>query len=226
MLLPKLLKYFKLNSDEDEDSYIEKSRESEYDAKCNYADMSSCSNILLADIRNHCNKPFFIDYPMLQYENFTYIPFSKENESICIRHIKSLNILIRPLKKYTESTLIPEQFWCKKNPNPFLDYYPSQIRFTPFTKSGRIAKYPVSAFISNMTELYGNYGIQHIYYKQNGNIGKADCYYQKNKDTFFKIQIREKNSILYVRRIDKVYQSSDSNFPVPYLKTEIQYMVE
>ena len=222
MLLNNLLKYFKMDIYDDRDLSIEK--------ECRLAEKieetSYCNNQMIDGIRNYCINPFIIDRPLMQYNNFTYIPFSKQNEAICISHIRLLNDLIRPLKKYTKSTFIPEKIWCDKHPNTLMDYYPSQIRFTPFTKSGRISKYTVCAFISNMTQLYGSHGVQSIFYKQNGDIGKAELYYPKDKDTFFKIQIREKNNNLYVRRIDKAYRAGDSNSPVPYLKTEIQYIVE
>ena len=214
MFFDKLINMFKIDqTDSNKNAYT-------------YRNQSYLSNFSLSDIQQYNGMPFYIDHSLLMYVTHVYIPFSKQNESICLEHIKQLNALIFPLKKYTQNTFIPETFWCKENPNPFLDDYPSQIRFEPFTPSGRQSKYPVSAFISNMTELYGNYGIQQIFYKCNGKIGKADLSYSQNEKAGFRIQIREKAGALYVRRIDKVYKVRESNSPVPYLKTEIQYILD
>lgn len=163
-------------------------------------------NVCINDIMVYNNCPFLIDNELLSYMHFKYIPISKHNQLICIEKINELNELLTSYLNILENNYISTNFWIDKHPYklPNFSYFPSQIRFTPFTKTGKKAKYPVYAFLNDMDEHFGSYAIQFIYFKQDGNIGKADMYAKtQNRNIRYKVHIRERKGNLFVRRIDK-----------------------
>lgn len=180
-------------------------------------------NVSLADVIEYNNHPFFIDCDNLLCDHHhKYMPISKHNYEICINQLNYLNNLLVPYCNILENNYISTIFWSKKNPNPHLDYYPSQIRFTPYTKTGRKSKYPVYAFLNDLDEEFGSCGIQLIYFKQNGKMGKADLSIRThNKNYSFKVQVRERNNKLYIRRIDKLINITGSS--IPHIEVQTLY---
>lgn len=180
-------------------------------------------NVSLTDVMEYNNHPFLIDYNnLLCDQHFKYIPISTHNYKICVDKINYLNNLLIPYCRILENNYISTVFWNDKNPNPYLNYYPSQIRFTPYTKTGRKSKYPVYVFLNDLDKEYGSYGIQLIYFKTDGKIGKADVSIRTHKKNYsFKVQVREKNGELYIRRIDKLINIGGGS--IPYIKVQTLY---
>lgn len=79
-----------------------------------YRNQSYLSNFSLSDIQQYNGMPFYIDHSLLMYVTHVYIPFSKQNESICLEHIKQLNALIFPLKNTRKILLFQKLFGVRK----------------------------------------------------------------------------------------------------------------
>lgn len=130
---------------------------------------------------------------------FAYMNLNGQNRAIAKRDLKMVNGLIVDAQKYIR--LLSAEFQIHVEKVAFDQYDPgygyTRIMCTPYTFTGKLAKYPIS--LSFMTKMNVNSYSAHgeLFYEKDGTISKGSVYLWRNGTGWF-FTLKKANGVLSI----------------------------
>lgn len=165
--------------------------------------------ITIDDMKQFTASPYFWDRDIQKFTKagghpFAYMNLSALNIKAAASEIQRVNQMLAELRQY--SRLIPVNLSIPTNQLIFTESHDrghTRIICTPFTPTGKKAKYPFYLFF--MTDLSDNKYSSHgeLHYLPNGNIGKATIYLWRNKKGYY-IYYKTVQDTLTLSKIDHI----------------------
>lgn len=137
-----------------------------------------------SDMLQFTKLPYNLNHPIIVDNGMAVIHIStSENQEKLIADVLSLNQYIEESKK--DLPQIPKDLIIKKEDISFKKDSPSFLECKPYTPTGKVSKYPLTAhFLNNKSGDWEKDALRsingEIYYMQDGSIGKARiiCWYK------------------------------------------------
>lgn len=186
---------------------------------------SQVERITIDDMKQFSASPYQWDKGIEKFAKagghpFAYMDLSDHNIIIVGSEIQKINKMLSELQQY--SRIVPSNLSIPTNQLIFTaskDRGHTRLICTPFTKTGKNAKYPFYLFF--MTDISNNANSSHgeLHYLPNGNIGKATIYLWRKGKGYF-IHYKSVKGILTLSKIDHIGQ--DDLTPRTIYKLESQ----
>jgi hypothetical protein len=170
---------------------------------------SMVERITIDDMRCFTSSPYRWDEDIKTFikaggHPFAYMNLSAYNTNAAKSEIQCVNRMLAELHQYSRS--IPSNLSIPTAQLVFIESHDrghTRLICTPFTPTGKNAKYPFYLFFMTNHSDEKNSSHGELHYLPNGNIGKATIYLWRNKKGYF-IYYKTVQGVLTLSKIDYV----------------------